>query len=120
MLTLIKSAELYTPEKLGKRDVLIAGKKIIAIEEHIELNSNLDIVEIDANGKVLAPGFVDALVHFSGGGGEAGFASRTPEMQLTDATLSGITTVVGALGTDDISRTHSDLIAKAKGLSKRG
>ncbi|MEI5637589.1 MULTISPECIES: beta-aspartyl-peptidase [unclassified Pseudoalteromonas] len=120
MLTLIKSAELYTPEKLGKRDVLIAGKKIIAIEEHIELNSNLEIVEIDAKEKILAPGFVDALVHFSGGGGEAGFASRTPEMRLTDATLSGITTVVGALGTDDISRTHSDLIAKAKGLKQEG
>ena len=53
-------------------------------------------------------------------GGEAGFASRTPEMNLTDATLSGTTTVVAALGTDSSSRTLTNLVAKAKGLKEQG
>jgi beta-aspartyl-dipeptidase (metallo-type) len=120
MLTLIKNAELYTPKKLGKHDVLIAGTKIIAIEPSISLSTNVMVDEINAEDFYLVPGFVDSLVHISGGGGEAGFASRTPEMKLTDATLNGITTVVGALGTDDISRSHADLIAKAKGLKQEG
>ncbi|CAM3708509.1 MULTISPECIES: beta-aspartyl-peptidase [Pseudoalteromonas] len=120
MLTLIKNVELFTPKKLGKRDVLFAGKTILAIEEDIEINSNLEFAIVDGQGFILAPGFVDSLVHFSGGGGEAGFASRTPQMNLTDATLYGITTVIGALGTDDVSRTHTDLVAKAKGLKQEG
>ncbi|MEJ6473260.1 beta-aspartyl-peptidase [Pseudoalteromonas piscicida] len=120
MLTLIKNVELFTPKKLGKRDVLFAGGKILAIEEKIELNSSIEFSLIDGSSFLLTPGFVDALVHFSGGGGEAGFASRTPQMNLTDATKHGITTVIGALGTDDVSRTHTDLIAKAKGLKQEG
>jgi beta-aspartyl-dipeptidase (metallo-type) len=120
MLTLIKNAEVYTPHYLGKKDVLFGGEKIIAIEENITLHHDTLINQVDGTGFILAPGFVDALVHFIGGGGEAGFASRTPEMHLTDATLNGITTVVGALGTDDISRTHADLVAKAKGLKQEG
>ena len=120
MLTLIKDAEVYAPRYLGKKDVLFGGEKIIAIEENITLHHDTLVNLVDGNGFILAPGFVDALVHFIGGGGEAGFASRTPEMHLTDATLNGITTVVGALGTDDISRTHADLVAKAKGLKQEG
>ena len=120
MLTLIKDAEVYAPHYLGKKDVLFGGEKIIAIEENITLHHDTFINLVDGNGFILVPGFVDALVHFIGGGGEAGFASRTPEMHLTDATLNGITTVVGALGTDDISRTHADLVAKAKGLKQEG
>ena len=120
MLTLIKDAEVYTPHYLGKKDVLFGGEKIIAIEESITLHHDTLVNLVDGNGFILVPGFVDALVHFIGGGGEAGFASRTPEMHLTDATLNGITTVVGALGTDDISRTHADLVAKAKGLKQEG
>ena len=120
MLTLIKDAEVYAPRYLGKKDVLFGGEKIIAIEEKITLHHDTLVNLVDGNGFILVPGFVDALVHFIGGGGEAGFASRTPEMHLTDATLNGITTVVGALGTDDISRTHADLVAKAKGLKQEG
>ena len=41
-------------------------------------------------------------------------------MNLTDATLHGTTTVIAALGTDSSSRTHSNLIAKAKELKELG
>ena len=71
---------------------------------------------IDASHCYLVPGFVDSLVHFIGGGGEGGFASRTPEMQLTDATLGGVTTAIGVLGTDATTRTLTNLLAKAHAL----
>ncbi|WP_105168944.1 beta-aspartyl-peptidase [Pseudoalteromonas sp. T1lg23B] len=120
MLTLIQGADLYAPTAQGKMDVLLAGSKIIDIQPEIKLTSNTAVKIIDAHKQILAPGFVDSLVHITGGGGEAGFASRTPEMNLTDATLNGITTVIGALGTDSSSRTLSNLIAKAKGLKEHG
>ncbi|MBE0380172.1 beta-aspartyl-peptidase [Pseudoalteromonas prydzensis] len=120
MLTLIRGASLYTPSPLGKMDVLIAGTKVIDFQPHIKLDSNINVKQIDATGYILTPGFVDSLVHITGGGGEASFASRTPEMNLTDATLHGITCVVAALGTDSSSRTLTNLVAKAKGLKELG
>ncbi|MBD1584620.1 beta-aspartyl-peptidase [Pseudoalteromonas sp. S16_S37] len=120
MLTLIQGASLYTPTYQGTKDVLLAGSKVIDIQSNIELETSTSVKKINAREYILAPGFVDSLVHITGGGGEAGFASRTPEMNLTDATLSGITTVIGALGTDSSSRTLSNLIAKAKGLKEQG
>jgi len=120
MFTLIKGAQVYAPKHLGKVDVLFAGTQVLAIEPNITLDSNLHFDTINAQGMILTPGFVDSLVHITGGGGEAGFASRTPEMQLTDASTSGITTVVAALGTDSSSRSLHNLIAKAKGLKEEG
>ena len=120
MLTLIRQAQLFTPQPAGLKDLLIGGGQVLAIEDNLSIETNADINVIDAQGHILAPGFVDSLVHISGGGGEAGFASRTPQMQLSDATTAGITTVVAALGTDAVSRTHTDLVAKAKGLKEEG
>ena len=120
MFTLIQGAELYTPTSMGTMDVLFAGTKVLAIEKNIQLDTSVHVHRLNGEGYLLVPGFVDSLVHITGGGGEAGFASRTPEMNLSDATLAGITTVVGALGTDASSRTLTGLIAKAKGLKEQG
>lgn len=120
MFTLIKQARVYSPADMGQQDILLAGRTIVAIAPAIQLDSNIVTKVIDASKMLAAPGFVDSLVHICGGGGEDGFASRTPEMQLTDATLAGITTVVGALGTDSVARTHTNLVAKAKGLKEEG
>jgi beta-aspartyl-dipeptidase (metallo-type) len=48
------------------------------------------------------------------------FATRTPEMQLTDATLGGVTTAIGVLGTDATTRTLTNLLAKAHALDSEG
>ncbi|WP_462163225.1 beta-aspartyl-peptidase [Pseudoalteromonas xiamenensis] len=120
MLTIIRGATVFAPAPLGVKEVLLAGGKVIAIEDSIALDTNVEVEVVNAQGNYLFPGLVDSLVHISGGGGEAGFASRTPEMNVADAFSAGITTVVGALGTDDISRTHADLVAKAKGLKQEG
>lgn len=120
-IILIKNAEVLAPQPLGKIDVVIAGGSIAAIGQDFNLaGSNLPVTVIDGSDFYLTPGFVDSLVHFIGGGGEGGFATRTPEMQLTDATLGGVTTAIGVLGTDATTRTLTNLLAKAHALETEG
>ncbi|WP_423187203.1 beta-aspartyl-peptidase [Alishewanella sp. d11] len=120
-IILIKGANVFAPNTLGIKDVLIAGCRIAAISDNLVLNNtNLPITVLDGSDKLLVPGFVDSLVHYIGGGGEGGFATRTPEMQLTDATLAGVTTAIGVLGTDATTRTLTNLLAKAHALETEG
>lgn len=121
MLTLIKGGEVYAPIYIGKKDILLVGNKIGYIKDEICVPKDfVDINIIDAKGKYVVPGFIDSHVHICGGGGEGGFKTRTPEIQLTDITLGGVTTVIGVLGTDGTTRTMSNLIAKARGLEEEG
>lgn len=119
MIKLIKNAEVYAPQYLGRKDVLIAADKICKIGEVIE-SSPIISEEIDATGKILFPGFIDSHVHIAGGGGEIGFGSRTPEIMLSDIINAGVTTVIGILGTDGITRSTQNLLAKAKSLEEEG
>ena len=119
-IKIIKNADVYAPEHLGKRDILIAGGKIQKIAETIELPEELGAEVIDAGGLKVTPGFIDCHVHVLGGGGEGGFGFRTPEGTLSGFTRFGITSVVGCLGTDGIARTMTNLIAKTKGLRVQG
>lgn len=121
MITLFKHATILSPSPLAATDLLVTASKIAAIGSQMNVgSSNLPVRQIDCSEYFLVPGFVDSLVHFIGGGGEGGFASRTPEMQLTDATLGGVTTAIGALGTDATSRTLPNLLAKAHALETEG
>jgi beta-aspartyl-dipeptidase (metallo-type) len=121
MLTLIKNGEIYSPYHLGKKDILIVDRKIGFIQDEIEIPEQfVDVKVIDAAGKKVVPGFIDSHVHLIGGGGEGGFRTRTPEIQLTQATTAGITTLVGVLGTDGTTRTMPSLIAKARALEEEG
>jgi beta-aspartyl-dipeptidase (metallo-type) len=121
MFTLIKGGEVYAPHYLGNKDILLAAGKIAKISDHIEWgSSDINIQVIDAAGKIVAPGFIDAHVHITGGGGEGGYKTRTPEIYLSDVTLAGVTTIVGVIGTDGTARTMTNLIAKAKALKEEG
>lgn len=120
MLTLIKNAQIYSPESLGICDVLISGKKIVQIEKNIDISGNINIDVIDAQGQLLIPGLVDTLVHITGGGGEGGFSTRTAELSIYDAIKGGVTTMVGALGTDASTRSIGELYGKAKALTEDG
>lgn len=119
-MKLFKQAEVYSPEYLGVNDVLIAGGKVIAIAPDLSRFTIDGVKQIDASGKLLVPGFVDSLVHITGGGGEGGFATRTPEMTLENAVSGGVTTVMGVLGTDAITRSLENLLAKSCELVEQG
>lgn len=120
MFTLIKGGTLYGPEKMGNRDILIAGRTIARVSEHIDLPEQFEARVIPANGKIVTPGLIDLHVHILGGGGEGGPRTRTPEITLSKITRAGVTTVVGCLGTDDVSRKPETLLAKAMQLEEEG
>jgi beta-aspartyl-dipeptidase (metallo-type) len=119
MLTLIRNAEVHAPEPRGRRDVLLAGTRIAAVEAEIRLEGAA-VDSIDADGRWLLPGFVDALTHPAGGGGEGGFGNRTPELEATDFLLAGVTTPIGALGTDSITRSLEVLYGQVMKLRAGG
>ena len=119
-MKIIKNVNVYAPEKLGKKDLLIAGGKICQISDNLDIPENWEVEVIDGEGLIATPGFIDSHVHILGGGGEGGFANRTPEATLSGLTRWGITTVVGCLGTDGYGRDLTALIAKIKGLREQG
>lgn len=118
--TLLKNAHVIAPEDLGVKDILVAGEKIAMIGEGLSLPAVYDCEVVDCEGNYVVPGFIDSHVHLIGGGGEGGYATRTPEIQLTDITISGVTTVLGLLGTDGVTRHVASLLAKARGLEDEG
>ena len=120
ILKLITGAEVYAPEPMGRMDVLIAGGVIACVQPGALDLGRAEVEVLDGRGKLLVPGFIDGHVHLLGGGGEGGYASRTPELMLSDLTTAGVTTVVGCLGTDGTTRSMASLLAKARGLEAEG
>ena len=120
-LTLIRNANLYSPKPRGIMDVLVGGQQIIAVGKNLSLHgTGIEIDEVDASGLYMFPGLLDQHVHMAGGGGEGGFHYRTPEISLSHITTAGVTTVVGVLGTDGVTRTTRELLAKAEALEFEG
>lgn len=120
-LTLVKNAELYAPQALGRKHLLIAGGKLVYVGDSVpELGDELEVDVIDADGMAVLPGFIDAHTHITGGGGEAGFATRVPPVPISQFTRAGVTTVVGLLGTDDVVRNTASVIAQVYALREEG
>jgi beta-aspartyl-dipeptidase (metallo-type) len=124
LLTLLRNAELFAPEPMGRRDLLIAGGRIAALSE---AGASLDplpagyaVDEHDCAGARVVPGLIDAHVHVTGGGGEGGPMSRVPPLCLTQLSLAGVSTVVGLLGTDGTTRTMRELVARTYALREEG
>ncbi|MBY6029052.1 beta-aspartyl-peptidase [Halomonas sp. DP8Y7-1] len=122
MLTLLKNARLYAPAPLGLKHLLIADQRIAAIlDPQDSPDIHLPGLSVqDLEGRRVIPGLVDPLVHMTGGGGEGGFGTRTPELRLEDAVSSGVTTLIGALGTDALTRTPANLLGKVRELAAGG
>ncbi len=118
MLTLIRNGFVYAHGKIGIADLLFCAGRIVRLDERIEVPSWCEVV--DATDRIISPGFIDIHVHVTGGGGEDGPATRTPEIRLSEITTSGVTTVVGLLGTDDVTRHPESLLAKVLSLQKEG
>lgn len=116
---LVKNAEVFGPELLGIQDLLIVAGKIVSMRRGLEKPPWVEEV-LDCEGRRLVPGLIDLHVHLLGGGGEAGPASRLPEVTFAELAAAGITTCVGCLGTDDVTRHLEDLLAKARALTLRG
>ena len=118
-MLLIKNARLDSEHPDMVRDILIAGGCIEAVEAKIDLSLS-GVTVLDAEGRYAIPGYLDQHVHITGGGGEDGFSSRVPEIGLSDCIRGGVTTLVGVLGTDSLTRSVTNLVAKTKALRAEG
>ena len=124
-MLLIQNADLYAPDHRGSRDLLIGGERVLWIGAPGEFGDlpaalRAGCGRIDLAGLRLIPGLVDAHVHVTGGGGEAGFRTRVPAPVLGRYTSAGVTTVVGLLGTDDTARGPRELLAGIYALREEG
>ncbi|MEM8497578.1 MAG: beta-aspartyl-peptidase [Pseudomonadota bacterium] len=120
-LKLIINADVYAPERLGIRHILVAGERIVAIlEQAPNIDDRLDVDLVDLQGLRLMPGLIDGHAHITGGGGESGPESRVPPVPISNFTSAGVTTVVGLLGTDDLTRNTKTLLTQARGLQAEG
>ncbi|MBS1374565.1 MAG: amidohydrolase family protein, partial [Desulfovibrionaceae bacterium] len=118
---LIRNASLFSPDPLGTNDILIINDRIAAIAQNVSVPEWLGPVqEMDGKGLFAVPGFIDAHVHITGGGGEAGFSSQVPPLPLSKLIRSGVTTVGGLLGTDGVTRHVDAVLAKANSLEEEG
>lgn len=121
MILLLTNVQIYAPEPLGLCDLLIAGHQIEEIQEVGKSKlRGLGIKSMDCQGAILVPGYIDLHQHVTGGGGEQGFSSRVPEIHLTEITTAGVTTVLGMLGTDGLTRSIEALYAKVSALNEEG
>lgn len=119
MALLIKGAHVYSPDDLGVCDVLTVGDKVVAVGK--DLTACLPGLEtIEAKGLTLTPGFIDQHIHVTGGGGEGGPKTRTPELVLSELIECGTTSVVGVSGTDGSSRSMPNLLGKVRALQAEG
>ena len=118
-MLLIKNTNLYSPQSLGKKDILISNGKVVAIDDEI-VNHSVFSKVWDAKGAITTPGFIDQHIHVIGAGGKHGFASMTPQLHLGDLINCGTTTVVGLLGTDGSTRSIKTLFSKTQALNQEG
>lgn len=131
MFLLLKNAELYDPHPKGltrlllevpAMNSLVTGQpgRVLAVAPDLDPAGLPGMEVMDLEGALVVPGLVDAHAHLGGGGGEGGFGSRMKAPAPEDLARSGITTAVGVLGTDGITRSLEDLYARAKALDAAG
>ncbi len=121
MLTLITNADVFAPGPLGMRHLLVAGGRVVWIGSEIPtLPRDLGVATRDLGGRRLIPGLVDAHVHLTGGGGEAGPETKVPGLPLSRFTRGGVTSIVGLLGTDDATRHPRELVTAVHALRAEG
>ena len=110
IVTIVKNVEIYSPDNIGKKDVVILFNKIEGIYDEFKYGNCFTEYEIiDGTGLIMFPGLIDSHVHISGGGGESGFKSRTPEINFFDLISGG-----------SICINMNNLLSKEKGLEEEG
>lgn len=117
---LFRFGRVYEPRLVDATDLLVCGERIVWVGKGLEPPPGWPVELVEVPGGWAVPGFIDGHVHVTGGGGEGGFATRCPEITVEEIVSSGVTTVVGCLGTDDVTRHPESLLAKVRSLELQG
>lgn len=120
LLTLLRVGRVFAPDPIDATDILIAGGRIAALGRGLSAPSGWPVRVVEHRDLTAVPAFIDQHVHVTGGGGEGGAGTRSPQTTAVEIAARGIATVVGVLGTDSISRSPADLLAKVRGLRAEG
>lgn len=121
MIKLIQGGEIFAPEERGVQDLLIVGGSIGKMERKISVQGLPGEVEsYDARDKIICPGLIDSHIHLIGGGGAGGYLSRVKEISVEQVVRHGVTTVVGCLGLDRLSKNIKTLLIKSKAMECSG
>jgi beta-aspartyl-dipeptidase (metallo-type) len=104
-MKIVGCGHVLAPEPLGARDLVVAGERIVAVAAPGVEIAGLEVEVRDLRGFTVTPGFIDNHVHVLGGGGGLGFASRAPELQTSQLTRAGVTSVIGMLASMPPPRT---------------
>lgn len=116
LVTLLRVGRILTPAPVDATELLIANGRIAALGSDLGVPAGWPVEVVEARDLVAVPAFIDQHVHLTGGGGEGGPGSRCPAITADAIAARGIATVVGVLGTDCISRSPADLLAKVRDL----
>jgi beta-aspartyl-dipeptidase (metallo-type) len=120
--TVIRGGEVFAPEPLGRREILVLGERIFTIGDDLAAKTEAlgGARVIDASGKKIVPGFIDQHLHFLGGGDFEGPLGRVPELHVSWITEGGVTTAVGIMGIDMEFKGLHGLLVKARELERSG
>jgi beta-aspartyl-dipeptidase (metallo-type) len=120
MFLLIKNGNVFTPQAIGKNDVLVCAGKIVHIAEKIEEPTGYPTDVIDASGMSLTPGIVDGHIHLLGAGGSGGPDTRSSIVHFSTMARAGVTTAVGTLGLDTMGFSPREMYIRARALEREG
>ncbi|REJ82569.1 MAG: beta-aspartyl-peptidase [Acidobacteria bacterium] len=120
-LLLLRGGRVVRRGSVERCDLLLGGGRVLALGAELpRLEPAFGGREIDLGGRLVIPGLIDVHAHLTGGGGEAGPASRVPPLGPGRFLHAGTTTAIGLLGTDDVTRTPVDLLATTRSLCAEG
>lgn len=115
MKSIIRNASLVNEGKIHVSDVLISNNRIEKIAQNIDLPSNFNYSEINAEGLHLIPGVIDDQVHFR----EPGLTHKATIYSESKAAIAGgITSFMDMPNTIPNTLTQSLLEAKYNVASK--
>ena len=118
----VRGARVLAPEDLGRRDVVWAEGRILALLEPgdpFALGKH-PIEDVDGADRVVIPALVDLHSHPVGGGGWGGPGTRCDAIEPAEYVQAGIGTVVGCLGYDTAARRPEGLLGRVRTLAARG
>lgn len=120
LITLLRVGAVHAPEPSDASEILVADGRIAALGRGLAVPAGWPVEVIDAPELTAVPAFIDQHAHLTGGGGEGGPGTRCPVLGAEAIAASGIATVVGVLGTDSVSRSPADLLARVRDLRADG